>query len=229
VLPEKERITLDLDVTTLVIEGMRRMDAQSALRGRELDGYLVLERGAPPSDGLLQPWEAHVLSLVDGEKTVLELCHESEAGETETQKTLAAFLATGVVRSRGRKVRALDQDFVPEDTELALVDSFNKMYRQVLGYMVREVGPIAESVLNKYLGTVRQARPEVFENVALKSDGALDEAAVERNLARLAPDRRRPALVDALNELLYSELLAVKRTLGPDHETALVRELRPPR
>jgi len=35
--------------------------------------------------------------------------------------------------------------------------------------------------------------------------------------------------VDALNELLYSELLAVKRTLGPDHETALVRELRPPR
>ena len=89
--------------------------------------------------------------------------------------------------------------------------------------------PIAESVLNKYLGTVRQSRPEVFENVALKSDGALDEVAVERNLARLAPDRRRPAFVDALNELLYSELLAVKRTLGPDHETALVRELRPPR
>ena len=229
VLPEKERITLDLDVTALVLEGMRRMDAQAALRGRELDGYLVLERGAPPADGLLQPWEAHVLSLVDGEKTVLELSHESEAGEIETQKTLAAFLATGVVRSRGRKVRALDQDFVPEDSELALVDSFNKMYRQVLSYMVREVGPIAESVLNKYLGTVRQARPEVFENVGLKSDGALDEAAVERNLARLAPDRRRPALVDALNELLYSELLAVKRTLGPDHETALVRELRPPR
>ena len=36
-------------------------------------------------------------------------------------------------------------------------------------------------------------------------------------------------LVDALNELLYAELLAVKRTLGADHESAIVRELRPPR
>jgi hypothetical protein len=35
--------------------------------------------------------------------------------------------------------------------------------------------------------------------------------------------------VDALNELLYAELLAVKRTLGADHESAIVRELRPPR
>ncbi len=229
VLPEKERITVDLDVTALVLEGMRRTEPAAALRGRELDGYLVLELGSTSADGLLHPWEAHVLSLVDGEKSVLELCHESEAGEGQTQKALYAFLATGVVRSRGRKVRALDQDFVPEDTEMALVDSFNKMYRHVLSYMVREVGPIAESVLAKYLGTVRHGRPEILQDVALRSDGTLDEAAVERNLARLARDKRRPALVDALNELLYAELLAVKRTLGPDHETALVRELRPPR
>ena len=32
--------------------------------------------------------------------------------------------------------------------------------------------------------------------------------------------------VDALNELLYAELLAVKRTLGADHEASLVRSLR---
>ena len=229
VLPEKERITVDLDVTALVLEGMRRMEPQAAMRGRELDGYLVLERGSTPADGLLQPWEEHVLSLVDGEKTVLELSSESEAGEGQTQKALAAFLATGVLRSRGRKVRALDQDFVPEDSELALVDSFNRMYRHVLAYMVREVGPIAESVLNKYLGTVRTARPEVLQDVGLRADGGLDEAALERNIARLPQDRRRSTLVDALNELLYAELFAVKRTLGPDHETALVRELRPPR
>jgi hypothetical protein len=170
-----------------------------------------------------------VLSLVDGQKSVLELCHESEAGEGQTLKALYAFLATGILRPLGRKVRALDQDFVPEDTEMALVDSFNRMYRHVLAYMVREVGPIAESVLAKYLGTLRQSRPDILQDVALQRDGALDEAAVERNLARLAPEARRAALVDALNELLYAELLAVKRTLGADHETALVRELRPPR
>ncbi len=35
--------------------------------------------------------------------------------------------------------------------------------------------------------------------------------------------------MDSLNELLYAELLAVKRTLGADHESAIVRGLRPPR
>jgi hypothetical protein len=229
VLPEKEKITVDLDVTALVLEGVRRMDAAGTLRARLPDGYLVVEKGAAPEEGLLHPWEQHVLSLVDGEKSVVELCHESDAGEGQTQKALYAFLCTGIVRARGRKVRALDQDFVPEDTALAVLDSFNRMYRHILAYMVKEVGPIAENVLSKYLATVRESRPEALQGVSLRKDGSLDEAAVERNLGRLPEDRRRTALVDALNELLYAELLAVKRTLGADHESAIVRDLRPPR
>ena len=171
-----------------------------------------------------------MLSLVDGEKSVVELCQESEAGEGQTQKVLYAFLATGILRSRGRKVRALDQDFVPEDTELALVDSFNRMYRQRARLHGARGRPDRRERPRQVPGhACAQARPEVLQDVALRSDGALEEAALERNLARLPEDKRRAALVDALNELLYAELLAVKRTLGPDHETALVRELRPPR
>jgi hypothetical protein len=229
VLPEREKITVDLDVTALVLEGVRRMDPAGAIRARHPDGLLVLERGEAPPPGLLHPWEEHVLSLVDGERSVIEVCHESDAGEGQSLKTLYAFLCTGIVRSRGRKVRALDQDFVPEDSSLAVLDSFNRMYRHVLGYMVKEVGPIAENVLAKYLSTVRDSRPEVLRGVSLRRDGSLDEAAVERNLGRLPEERRRPELVDALNELLYAQLLAVKRTLGADHESAIVRELRPPR
>jgi hypothetical protein len=226
VLPEKERITVDLDVPTLVLEGLRRVDPSGAIRARYPDIHLVLERAvAPPS--WLHPWEEHVLSLVDGERSVLEICHESEAGEGQTLKALYAFLCTGILRSRGRKVRALDQDFVPGDSALSLLDSFNKMYRQVFAYMVKEVGPIAENVLLKYLNTVREARGEILAGVGLKKDGSLDEAALERNLGRLAEGERRTLLVDALNELLYAELLAIKRTLGADHESAIVRELRP--
>jgi hypothetical protein len=205
------------------------MDAGGAVRARHPDGYLVVEKGGAPPEGLLHPWETHVLSLVDGERSVLELCHESEVGEGQTLKALYAFLCAGIVRPRGRKVRALDQDFVPEDSVLAVLDSFNRMYRRVLAYMVKEVGPIAENVLAKYLNTVRESRAEVLAEVTLRKDGSLDEAAIERNLARLPEERRRASLVDALNELLYAELLAVKRTLGSDHESAIVRDLRPPR
>jgi hypothetical protein len=227
VLPERERITVDLDVSTLIIEGLRRVDPTAAIRARYPDIHLVLERAQTPP-ACLHPWEQHVLSLVDGERTVLEICHESEAGEGQTLKALYALLSTDILRSRGRKVRALDQDFVPGDSALSLLDSFNQMYRRVFAHMVKEVGPIAENVLLKYLGNVREARPEILAGVGFKKDGALDDAALERNLGRLAEADRRTALLDALNELLYAELLAVKRTLGAEHEAVIVRELRPP-
>lgn len=226
-LPERERITVDLDVTGLVLEGLRRLDAGGWVRVRHPDGHLVLEPGPTPAEGLLRPYEDHVLALVDGERSVIEICHESEVGDNQTLKLLYAFLVTGIARGRGRKVQALDQDFVPADTTYSLLESFNQMYRFIFAYMVKEVGPIAENVLSKYLGTVRETRPEVLEDVELRSDGALDDATIQRNVDRLPEEGRRETLVGALNEFLYAELLAVKRTLGEEHEGTIIRALRP--
>jgi hypothetical protein len=225
-LPEKERITVDLDVTELILVGIRRVDAAGAIQGRYPDGALVLERGNPPPENLLEPYEDHVLSLVDGEKSVVEICKESEIGDNETLKVLYAFLSTGIVKAKGRKVRALDQDFVPEDSLHSVLGSFNQMYGYIFKYMVREVGPIAENVLEKYLGTLRESRKDVLAGVRLLKDGSLDPALVERNVNKLPEEGRRSQLVDALNELLYAELLAVKRTLGAEHESSIIKAFR---
>jgi Domain of unknown function (DUF4388) len=227
-LPEKERITVDLDITELILNGIRRVDAGGAIQGRYPDSMLVLERGdkQPPAEWL-EPYESHVTGLVDGERTVLEICRESEIGDNETLKVLYALLATGIVRSKGKKVRTLDQDFVPEDTLYSVVTSFNQMYGYIFRYMVREVGPIAENVLEKYLGNLRESRKDVLASVKLQKDGSLDSAVIERNLNRVPDeDHRRALLVDALNELLYAELLAVKRTLGAEHESNIIKAFR---
>ena len=226
-LPERERITVDLDVTALVLEGLRRLEAGGWVRRHHPDGHLVLERGNTSAKALLHAYEEHVLSLIDGERSVIEICHESEVGDNQTLKLLYAFLATGIARGRGRKIRTLDQDFVPTDTTFSVLESFNRMYRFIFAYMVKEVGPIAENVLSKYLGTVRETRPDVLEGVGLRPDGSLDDPSVERNVGRLPDEEQREALVGALNELLYAELLAVKRTLGEDHEGTIIRALRP--
>jgi hypothetical protein len=225
-LPEKERITVDLDIVELILVGIRRVDAGGSLQARYPEGMLVLERGGKPPAGLLEPYEEHVLSLVDGDRSVLEICKESEIGDNETLKLLYAYLATGTVRIKGKKVRALDQDFVPEDSLYSVQSSFNQMYCYIFKYMVREVGPIAENVLEKYLGTLRESRKDVFAGVKLLKDGSLDGVMVERNLNKLPEEDRRTRLVDALNELLYAELLAVKRTLGAEHESTIIKAFR---
>ena len=163
---------------------------------------------------------------MDGERSVLDICGESEIGDNETLKVLYALLSTGLVRGKGKKVRTLDQDFVPEDSLHTVLNSFNQMYGFIFRYMVREVGPIAENVLEKYLAGLREARKEVLQGVKLQKDGTLDGALLERNLNRLAEDQKRQQLVDSLNELLYAELLAVKRTLGAEHEAAIIRAFR---
>jgi hypothetical protein len=225
-LPEKERITVDLDIQDLTLVGIRRVDASGAIQARYPEGGALVERLAEEVPEALEPYERHVLSLVDGERSVLEVCRESEIGDNETLKVLYALISCGVVRVKGRKVYALDQDFVPEDTLHTVLGSFNQMYAFVFRYMVREVGPIAENVLEKYLGGLRDGRKEVFAGVRLLKDGTIDPAAVERNLNRFPEDGRRGLLVDGLNELLYAELLAVKRTLGAEHEASIIKALR---
>ena len=223
--PEKERITVDIDIVELTLAGLRRVDANGGIQARFVEGHTVLERVAEAPAGL-EPYEQHVLVLVDGERSAVEICRDSEIGDNETLKVLYGMQCIGVVRAKGKKVHTLDQDFVPEDTTTSLMNSFNGMYSAIFKHMVKEVGPIAENVLEKYLGGLREQRKDVFASVKLQKDGTLDSAAIERNLNKFPEEERRTRLVDGLNELLYAELLAVKRTLGAEHEGTLIKLLR---
>ena len=173
-LPDKERITVDLDILILILEGVRRIDANGVVQTRYPEAMLVLQAGEPAPQALLESYERHVLDLVDGERTVLEVCHDSEIGDNETLKVLYALLCSGLITIKSKKVRTLDQDFVPEDTLYSVIASFNQMYAYIFKYMVREVGPIAENVLEKYLGNLRESRKEVFGGLRLQKDGSLD-------------------------------------------------------
>lgn len=223
--PEKERITVDVDIVELTLAGLRRVDANGGIQGRFSEGHTVLERVGDPPAGL-EPYEEHVINLVDGERSAVEICRDSEIGDNETLKVLYGMQCIGVVRAKGKKVHTLDQDFVPEDSVTSLLNSFNGMYVAIFKHMLKEVGPIAENVLEKYLGGLREQRKDVFAGVKLQKDGALDTAAIERNLNKFPEEERRARLVDGLNELLYAELLAVKRTLGAEHEGSLIKLLR---
>src|SRR5687768_91023 len=83
-LPEKERITVDLDIQDLILAGLRRVDAGGRVQGRFPEGDVVLERVANETPRGLEPYEAHVLRLVDAERSVLEISRESEIGDNET-------------------------------------------------------------------------------------------------------------------------------------------------
>jgi hypothetical protein len=225
-LPRREKITFELDVEKLVVEGIRRSEGTGAIREHFISTDCVVERTpkAPPVD--LEHHEKHVIGIADGKRTVSEICQESEIGEMETRKVLHTFLAVSVLRSRGPRQAPLAQKLEDREDFRSVVELYNEMYRRLFRHMSGEVGPIAEIILEKYLKELKERPGSLFDRVRLRQDGSLDPGQIEANVQRIAEDKRRDQLVSALNELLYSELLAVKRTLGASHETHLIQLFR---
>jgi hypothetical protein len=224
--PRQEKITVKLDAAVLTVEGIRRLDGAGPLQALFAPLDTVVETSELPSPIALEPYEQHVLGLVNGERTVGDICRESEIGEIETRKVIHGFMAVGVVRSRGRKQAHLDRVVGDGEDYLSLVELYNEMYRYLFRHMSGEVGPIAEIILEKYLNDLKAQPGSLFEKIRLKRDGALDAQQVEKNIYRLEQANRRERVIEALNELLYAELLAVKRTLGEAHESQLIQVFR---
>ncbi|MFQ5793285.1 MAG: hypothetical protein ACE5JI_22670, partial [Acidobacteriota bacterium] len=145
---------------------------------------------------------------------------------TETRKVLHAYLAIGFLRAKAQRHDQLDRKLAEGEDYGALVELYNEMFRHLFRHMSDEVGPIAEVILEKYLNELKGRPGSLFARARLRRDGSLDVEQIERNVLGLEENERKGQLIEALNELLYAELLAVKRTLGASHESQLVHVFR---
>ena len=224
--PRGEKITINLEVEGLIIDGIRRISGAGPISHHFVPVDTILERSDKLPPMPLEAYEEHVLRQVNGKRTVAEICKESEIGEAETRKVLHTFMAVGVIAVKGRKHAPLDPEAIERADYRGMVELYNEMYKYLFRHMSGEVGPIAEIILEKYLGELKGRPNSLFERARLRRDGSLDPQQIEINVTRVKPFERRNRLVEALNELLYSELLAVKRTLGVSHEAQLIQVFR---
>jgi hypothetical protein len=172
----------------------------------------------------LEPHERYVLSLVDSQRTLAEVAAQSEIGRAETLRVMFLLFSVGFLKVRAAGAPPEAEPIHDETGEL--LHRYNEMFAFLHRYLVREVGPIGEAVLDRYYQEQRSQRPALFSETSLGRDGMLDEAALLGHVRALPADRRREQVVDGLNELLYAELLAVRRTLGAQHEGRAVQGLR---
>lgn len=230
-MPPPDWMIVDLDILDLLLRALRDLEEGNLLANRlpepeAIFEYVTFSEGGDPPP--LLPHERYVLGLVNGRRTVSEIAKLSELGDGATRTILALLFLVGCTR-QGRDEN-VDTGPIPAESSgtdvRAIIRAYNEMFAFLYGYMIKEVGPIAEHVLEKYLREVRESSQSLFKKVALGKDGMLSEDALSRNLHLLRGKNRQETLISGLNEFLYSELLAVKRTLGTDHEEVVVRRLK---
>ncbi len=227
-LPSHENITADVGITDLVVEGIRRIKNVSAVHNRFSSPNIILMRtdSTQLEQIALESFEIHVLGLVNGKRTFQEICRDSEIGEPETMKVLYMLLSIGYIRVQGSMNETPKQKELSKDEADGIIGNYNRMYSYLYRYMMREVGPITEHVLNKYLMDLKESNASILKDVFMKKDGTLDGAAIQGNLEWFQGDNKKDSLITSLNEFLYSSILAVKRTLGPEHESRVIETLK---
>jgi len=102
----REKITLAVPTTKIVMEGIRRLDEWNKFSTRIRDIGMLLEPvpGRVPGVGREQdasPEERRILNLVNGARTVGEISRLSGQGEFEAYAALYDALQAGEIRERG--------------------------------------------------------------------------------------------------------------------------------
>ncbi|MGZ7046046.1 MAG: hypothetical protein ACXVJK_06960, partial [Candidatus Aminicenantales bacterium] len=102
---------------------------------------------------------------------------------------------------------------------------FNAKCSFIFKYISKEIGPVALSVIGNSLDDIRNRLDPAFQGLELKADGRIELKSFLKTNMNLIGDESRRNLLRSMDEILVAEVLAVKRTLGAGHESALVKGL----
>lgn len=106
----KEKITLSMSTTKIIMEGIHRLDEWAKIRTLFPDDSVVLEPALGPAELAarpdLGPEDKKILAQVDGSRPLNEIANLARQGEFETYSLLFNLVSAGVLRVRGTQAPA---------------------------------------------------------------------------------------------------------------------------
>lgn len=204
---------LKISILEAVIEGIRNMKNTTIIGQSILPSDVIYIEAMPNYP--LEPYELYVLSLINGEKNVEQICNESELSKIETTRVLYLLYSIGSL-----KKRTIKKEIPPSEELKKIIDKYNQCYSFIYRSLYKEIGPIAENILEKYISDVKENLPESFKVVSLKKDGSLS---LEQVISTV--NFGIEEFVHRLDEFLIAMIYAVKRTLGQRYESYIVKTI----
>jgi hypothetical protein len=216
--PQAEKISLDVSVMTLIIEGTRRLDEWSRVREKiQSDGVILAPIKTPehldPSVNLSDV-EQTVLGLVDGRRTVRMIVKRSGQGRFQTWQALHSLLSAGLIRIQLLALdppapQPLEPAITPADEALEqALDRYGEAVALILDRAGQQHGSEEVVRLRRKLRNAAFERAELLRDVAIQPDGRIDRRVLLANVAEDPPPQRERNLQTALDSLV--QFLAVE-------------------
>ena len=229
----RENIRIEVHIPLAILEGVRLIVDEEFIASRFEPGMSLYPSPDKRLPGVpLKPYESHVLSLVTDGCGVDEVVAGSELLRFNTLKVLYALLRLGLVCDSRQPARhaaptpssaQLPTTFTSFDEALQY---YNTRFEYIYRVLSKEIGPVAHSILADSITTIRDSIPPCFQVLEMGPDGRVDEKSVLKSIWYEDFAVHSNEFLRGLEEILYAEIYAVKRHLGKEHETQILRWIR---
>lgn len=214
----QERIVLQINTPSVIMEGIRRLDESERIREKipSLDIIFAKVPGAVAdlNELDLNEGEIAVYNTIDGRLNVRELTGRSELTEFEVTRILFQLLSARLIEQvheeKGFRPIFLDVEDSPE--LLKVISTYNDMFGRLFEALERTVG---EDAARDIFMTILQNADtdELWAGVFFDQFGRFDENMLIANISELPFEKRKAVLDEGLNTLLSVQLFEVSQHL----------------
>lgn len=226
-IPDYALTYVELSTPEIILGGIRKMK-----------NFKLIEAHLPAEDDCLQinpSFQLGLLPLTTAERYILrllatglrlgEIYERCDLGKKECQRFLFTLLSFEAVTSSPWSTGSKKPPLPPWEQLDKVMGLFNEKCAYVYRFVSREIGPVARNVLEKAIEEIRPHLNPIFLEAILHEDGRIRLPDSARLAWQFRQENFRQAFLRDLNEILVAEVLAVRKTLGPSLEAALVKGL----
>jgi hypothetical protein len=214
----QERIVLQINTASVIMEGIRRLDESARIREKVPSRDLVFARvqGVVPEFNELDMSDSEiaVYNDLDGRSNVREVTGRSDLTEFEVTRILFQLLSARLIEplhvEKGFHPVFLDVEDSPE--LLKVISTYNDMFGRLFEALEKTVGE--DQARDIFMTILQNAETdELWSGVFFDQYGRFDENMLIANISELPFEKRKMVLDEGLNLLLSVQLFEVSQHL----------------
>ncbi|HYC93216.1 MAG TPA: DUF4388 domain-containing protein [Thermoanaerobaculia bacterium] len=214
----QERIVLQINTSSVIMEGIRRLDESARIREKIPDLNVVFTRvpGTQPDFQELEmsEGEIEIYNHIDGRRNVRELTGRSDLTEFEVTRILFQLLTARLIEqvAEEKSFRPVFLDVEDSPELLKVISTYNDMFGRLFEALEKTVGE--EQARDIFMTILQNAETdELWAGVFFDQYGRFDENMLIANISELPFERRKAVLDEGLNTLLSVQLFEVSQHL----------------
>jgi len=232
-LPEDLLIDLAEQTSSLITEGKEQIEELLRIRETLPSMDLILELNPLTEsrdkdklvDLTIDEW--HILSLIDSNRSVAEICSLSPANTFTTCRILHNLISFDIVIPQ--TVRLFEETGKDPSEKLlnitAMIAIYNRTFTSIISKFSNEIGDTAYTILGELFRNSKKKQPVLFRSIDLTQEGLLDPCILMQNVLSLPQEQQVQQLRTGLNSFLISAVIQLRDNLGKKKYTLVMKNV----